>query len=319
MEYLKRVLGVQVDYVENVYKCLPNYLISRYEVKKVLLDELPVFFLYVKVDLEPISAVKKHIKQIKKIESIPVVFVLKQMTFYQRENFIKERISFVVENKQIYLPFMGIFLQKRCDAEKSERKEILPSAQMLLLYFIYQGTGEMTSSKAAKALRLTATSISRASKQLEKMGLIRTKKQGVQKIIFSEQTPRELFESASEVMISPVKRCVYIPKEELQNVLLKSGDLALAEYSMLNPASVRVYAADSIAKWNHVLTNRLQNSETQVAVELWRYSPEHLAKGNTVDPLSLALSFRNIDDERVEEAVEEMLDTLWRKIDGSRN
>ena len=98
MEYLKRVLGVQVDYVENVYKCLPNYLISRYEVKKVLLDELPVFFLYVKVDLEPISAVKKHIKQIKKIESIPVVFVLKQMTFYQRENFIKERISFVVEN-----------------------------------------------------------------------------------------------------------------------------------------------------------------------------------------------------------------------------
>ena len=141
----------------------------------------------------------------------------------------------------------------------------------------------------------------------------------MQKIIFSEQTPRELFESASEVMISPVKRCVYIPKEELQNVLLKSGDLALAEYSMLNPASVRVYAADSIAKWNHVLTNRLQNSETQVAVELWRYSPEHLAKGNTVDPLSLALSFRNIDDERVEEAVEEMLDTLWRKIDGSRN
>ena len=32
--------------------------------------------------------------------------------------------------KQIYLPFMAVYLQERCDAEKSDREEILPSAQM---------------------------------------------------------------------------------------------------------------------------------------------------------------------------------------------
>lgn len=35
--------------------------------------------------------------------------------------------------------------------------------------------------------------------------------------------------------------------------------------------------------------------------------------------LSLALSLREDADERVEEAVEEMLNDLWRKIDGNRD
>ena len=40
---------------------------------------------------------------------------------------------------------------------------------------------------------------------------------------------------------------------------------------------------------------------------------------NIVDELSLALALREDADERVEEAVEEMLNELWRKIDGYRN
>ena len=40
---------------------------------------------------------------------------------------------------------------------------------------------------------------------------------------------------------------------------------------------------------------------------------------NTVDELSLALALREDADERVEEAVEEMLNELWRKINGYRN
>lgn len=164
MEYLRRVLGIRVDYESNKQIYLPNYLISRYEVKKTLLDGQPVFFLYLKTGLEQITAVKKHIRQVKKIESIPVVLVMKQMTFYQRENLIKEKIPFIVENKQIYLPFMGVYLQERCDAEIVERQELLPSAQMLLLYFIYQNKSEIIASQATKDLKLTATSISRASK-----------------------------------------------------------------------------------------------------------------------------------------------------------
>ena len=67
------------------------------------------------------------------------------------------------------------------------------------------------------------------------------------------------------------------------------------------------------------MSNNLLDSKTQVAIELWRYNPKKLSKTNIVDELSLALSLREVADERVEETVEEMLNNLWREIDGNRN
>ena len=52
---------------------------------------------------------------------------------------------------------------------------------------------------------------------------------------------------------------------------------------------------------------------------MWRYNPCKLSNGSVVDELSLALALREDADERVEEAVEEMLNDLWRKIDGNRD
>ena len=210
-------------------------------------------------------------------------------------------------------------MQERCDAEKSDREEILPSAQMLLLYFIYEGAKELSTSQAAKDLDLTPTSISRASKQLEEMGTLQSRKIGVQKILFSENSPKELFYKAEKVLLNPVKRTVYVPCEEVKNELLESGYSALAEYSMLNAPGVWCYASERISQWNDCMTKDLQDSNSQVAVEMWRYDPRKLSKKKMVDELSLALSLREDADERVEEAVEEMLNNLWRKIDGNRD
>ena len=133
-------------------------------------------FLYPKTELEQIEVLKKHIARIQKNENLSVVLVLEKITFRQKEYLIRERIPFIVEGKQIYLPFMAVYLQERCSAEKTQREEILPSAQMFLLYFIYRGVQELFASQAVKDLELTPTSISRASKQLEEMGLLQTKK-----------------------------------------------------------------------------------------------------------------------------------------------
>ena len=54
-------------------------------------------------------------------------------------------------------------------------------------------------------------------------------------------------------------------------------------------------------------------------MELWRYDPRKLASGDCVDRLSLALALREDRDERIEEAVEEMLSDVWREIAGKRN
>ena len=177
----------------------------------------------------------------------------------------------------------------------------------------------MSTSQAAKDLGLTPTSISRASKQLEAMKILKAKKAGVQKILFSDASPQELFTRAEKFLLNPVKRTVYVPKKMIEEKLLESGYSALSEYSMLNTPSVPCYASDKISQWNRCMTNDLQDSDSQVAVEMWRYNPQKLSKTKMVDKISLALSLREDTDERVEEAVEEMLNTLWRKIDGNRN
>ena len=181
------------------------------------------------------------------------MLVLKELSFRQKEYLIREKIPFIVDGKQIYLPFMAVYLQERCSAEKIPREEILPSAQMLLLHFIYGGAQELSTSQAAKDLGLTPTSISRASRQLEEMGLLHIRKVGVQRIMQSEGSSKTLFQKAGDKFLNPIKRTVYIPKEYVGTDLLESG-----------------------------------------------YS---------------ALALREDTDERVEEAVEEMLNELWRKND----
>ena len=319
MEYLNKVLGIEVVYMNGKFEHLPNFIVTRYRLQRVSMNGQGVIFLYPKTELEQVEVLKKQIARIQKNENLPVVLVLNELSFRQKEYLIREKIPFIVEGRQIYLPFMALYLQERCNAEKKPREEMLPSAQMLLLHFIYGGAQELSTSQAAKDLELTPTSISRASRQLEEMGLLHIRKVGVQRILYSEDSPKMLFQKAGDTLLNPVKRTVYIPKELVGTDLLESGYSALAEYSMLNAPNVRCYAAERISQWKEVMTNSLQNSQVQVAVEMWRYNPRKLSTRNAVDELSLALALREDADERVEEAVEEMLNELWRKIDGYRD
>lgn len=319
MEYLNKVLGIEVVYMNGKFEHLPNFIVTRYRLQRVSMNGQGVIFLYPKTELEQVEVLKKQIARIQKNENLPVVLVLNELSFRQKEYLIREKIPFIVEGRQIYLPFMALYLQERCNAEKKPREEILPSAQMLLLHFIYGGAQELSTSQAAKDLELTPTSISRASRQLEEMGLLHIRKAGVQRILYSEDSPKMLFQKTGDTLLNPVKRTVYIPKELVGTDLLESGYSALAEYSMLNAPNVRCYAAERISQWKDVMTNSLQNSQVQVAVEMWRYNPRKLSMRNAVDELSLTLALREDADERVEEAVEEMLNELWRKIDGYRN
>lgn len=319
MDYLNRVLGIHVFYLKETVTSMPNFIYARYEIKKVTLDGKAAVFVYPKDELESVNVVKKHIDRISRAEGAPAVLILDHLTYRQKEYLLRDHIPFVVDGKQIYLPFMAVYLQERGDREQIERTALLPSAQLLLLYFIYQGCGELMTSKAAEGLGFTSTSISRASRQLEELGLIQMEKRGVQKVILTDKTPKELYDQAKGSLTSPVKRKIFVPKKEIGEKLPLSSYSALSEYSMVNPPTVETLAAGSVAAWEKISTNRMQNSDDQCTIELWRYDPRKLTDGECVDRISLALALRDDRDERVEEALEEMLEQVWRDINGKRD
>jgi len=319
LEFLNRVLGIRVIYKEDKIGSMPNFIHARYRMQLVTLDGKGAIFLYPKTELDAASAIRKQVDRIQRTAGMPAVLVPESLTYRQKEYLLREQIPFIVDGKQIYLPFMAVYLQERCNGERPDVEAMLPSAQLLLLYYIYQGCGELLTSKAADKLKFTPTSVSRASRQLEEMDLLRTQKRGVQKVIFSEKEPEEMFAAAMGSFRNPVKRVIYVPKAEIKEELLLSSYHALSEYSMLNPPSVTALAVDSIATWEDVSSKKLQSSEDQYALELWRYDPKKLSDGACVDRLSLAISLRNDQDERIEEAVEEMMTQVWREIDGKRD
>lgn len=324
MEYLKHVLGIQAVHINGDYPSLPNYTNARYRLEEVVLEGIKTVFIYPKTEMDAVNAVNKHIERIEKETGATAVLIPGRLTTRQKEYLLGEHIPFIVEGRQIYLPFMALYLQERCDAEKREDQDLLPSTQLLLLYYIYQGCSELLTSDACRALSFTATSISRACRQLEDSGLIQTERRGVQKVILSDREPKALFEEAKDYLKNPVKRTIYVSKSDIEENMLSSGYSALSGYSPLNPPVTECYAAGSIASLERRATVRLQNAEDQCAVELWRYDPRILAavdgssKENRVDRLSLALAFEDTRDERTEAAVNEMLNTLWKDIDDKR-
>ena len=48
MEFLKRILGIQVAYPDEVPKSMPNYIDARYKIQKVMLNGKEALFVYTK-------------------------------------------------------------------------------------------------------------------------------------------------------------------------------------------------------------------------------------------------------------------------------
>ncbi len=314
MDFIQKIFNIKIRYTndENNYQ-LPNYMISRYSIKSVFMVNQKVFLMYPKTELESISTLKKRINKMKSYENIPVILVLEKITARQRQAMIDNNIPFIVSSKQCYLPFLGMLLTEKCDSEVETLNKLTPSAQMLLFYYIYSHQKEIYTSSAVEDLGVSAMTITRAVRQLEQAELVHVYKSGVQKIMTTEYTQKELFEKASPYLSNPVKKTCYISKDTLDDSLIYAGDSALSIVSMLNPPLIACYATDNYEKWKDDKTDDLMNDEEQVELQAWRYNPKVLTRNNHVDVLSLATYYFDDEDERIEECVEEMLKDYWRE------
>jgi hypothetical protein len=217
-----------------------------------------------------------------------------------------------VNGSQIYLPFMGIYLQEKYAQQKRPNQTLMPSAQMLLFYYLYQNNTEMYTSEASKILGFSAMQISRAVKQLQNLGLISVRKDGVQIVIAGEGGHSALFEKAKPHLLDPVRKKCYVDAHLLSDGLPLAGISALSELTMINVPEVKTFAFHGKLK-EMTETDILVDSETQAEVEIWHYAPALLSQRHgIVDPLSLFASLHTNADERVEQAAEELLASILR-------
>lgn len=314
MDYISATLGIEIKSRSwDGEGALPYYLIDRYGFTQVTLGGIPCLFMKPTGEPDTLSNIKKHMANVQKSTPLPIVLELESMVARRRKSLIESRIPFVSPQCHIYLPFMGIALQERYATVTAVAKTLMPSAQLLLFYYLYKDAAELYTNETAEIFNISPMQISRAIKQLTALGLVSTRKDGVRTVISSEECGAALFEKAKPYLLNPVRKRIYVERTELPANLPLTSYSALSELTMLGGAQAESFAF--YGKRSAVTgTPTLVDNDTQAEVEIWHYNPTLLSENPaTVDALSLAVSLSFDDNPRVEQSVNELLSSVWRK------
>jgi len=314
---LREELGLEMRYASwEKAKKFPLFLRANYQFYRAEIESAPCILIEPESVLVSVTTLRKHIAQVELFTQLPVVLVFDRISESRRSALIKYKIPFIVRGKMSYLPFIGTYMMQ--GGRLLHLQHFFWATQITFFYCLYISAQGLPQAKLSERLPFSAMTMSRVAKQLVEAKLFHRHKEGLRVILRRTDEPNVLFERAQSFLRSPVHSVGYADRTELTPDFFLAGESALSEYSWLNPPSCETYAIyrrDCPIK----LQQELVDEEQQVRVELWQYDPHILSGDDCVDPLSLALSLRENTDERVEQAIEEMLGDVWEGRYGSRN
>lgn len=313
-KYLNDIFGISVKIEEwDGRKKLPLYLRNKREYYVAYMENMQCILMKNNSDHFIISGFEKEMHEIETISGMSVVLWLDAVSTYQRNALIKNKIPFIVPNSQIYVPELGMCIKELCAGKREKVEKLSAIAQYLLLYFMYEEKQEeISQSELMEHLDMSAMNISRAVLELQGLGLVETRKEGTRKLVKAVAIGKELYQLSREFLQSPVQKIIYAAGIHYDMGLPYAGETALAKRSMLNFPKCTVFAMDkkkskAIPK-EYLIDPKFVADCDYVEIELWKYNPETFAVDGIVDIVSLVESLKNIDDERVEMQIKEVLE-----------
>ena len=285
---------------------LPLYIVSNYQFYTAYIENIRCIVIIPIEELPTLPSLKKQIQKIRVIDDVPVVLYSKTISFYRRKSLLENHIPFITD-KQTFLPFIGTLLVDEKEPEKIKDKFVY-STQLLFLAYMYNHEKKVYVSDLSKSLPFSAMTLSRAVKQLEMTDLFLVYKDGVNKVIESKYSHKELFEPIQHYLLTPVRQVGYMNQSLVTDYMVLAGETALSEMSMLNPSRLRTYAVYEKDFDKRQLIDELIDPEVQVKVEIWAYDPQLFTHTNIADTLSIVLSVKENKDERIEEVLEDILE-----------
>lgn len=251
-------------------------------------------------------------RKLESISGVSVIFLLNQIDRVARDALIKARIEFAALPNQAYLPSLGILLTNKRNRKRAvvAPESFTVSDQMLYLFLQYNGTGQFTKSQAAEYLHMPTATMTRASEHLEALGLLSSQKEGREILIRASLQGYDYYQKAKPYLISPVLKSFFTAPDDLQGMFTSSGETLLsARRDLASPRykTFAVYKKNLIWQKLMPLDTDWQDTNDRIKIEVWKYDPKLFAFSDGVDPVSLARTFDGIYDERLEDAVLQML------------
>ena len=316
-EFLEKTLRQNVIMTENkeVYKNLPLAYRGRYDIFTVETNGVLWLAIHPKTDVGLVM-LRKDRACVEKTTELNCAIFLDRTTFYIKERMMEEGIPFVIDGKQVFLPFVGYLLSKENERELPPVHLISFLTQKMLLMAIYEQWNEVKVSGAAKRMGVSTKSASRCFDELEYLNIDVLGMKGKSRVINIPDDRKQLWQQNKKVLRNPVIRR-FVLRDDMK-LEKKAGISALCEYSLLSNNTYSTYAIMKKELKASGVKEEKQVGELEeigcVVLELG-YFIDFLGKGFQ-DPLSLVLSLtgEEQEEERVDISVKEMLEEyVWSK------
>jgi hypothetical protein len=311
-DYLHEMLGVSVlPQRRQVSHDVPLYLSEAYAFYQMTLLGIPCVLMVSRSEQDVIpETIWKQMVQVRKAWDGEVIYVVSALSRYARKALIKHHIPFVVPGNQLYLPPLGVDLRERFHVIQAKSLQISPATQSVLLSVLCFGTVEsQTPTVLASKLGYSPMTMSRAFDELEATEFVTVERHGKERMLRFHSDKQLLWQKARDMMRNPVRKRVLCRRPVSDWTAVQAGLTALAHYTMLAAPDLPVYAM-SAAEWRRRLPDlqAVERAQADCEVELWSYSPGLFAKEHVADPFSLYLSLRHYSDERIDQALRQMME-----------
>lgn len=319
--YLKEQIDSNVIITPwNEKEYLPIFLSEIYTFYRINILDEACLLIEINSEIPGIELIKKHIKLISKSVDYKLVFFFKALSAFRRKTLIENRIPFVVENGQMYFPFLGMDIKMTKDESVKVIEKFSSSTQLVFLYFLYNKELLINTTELAGEIGTSIMTASRALNDLYLLGLLTYEVSGKtgRSKSYKRIDDTYYYDRGSKYFKNPVSKVVYVDKDIAYGFLV-AGLEALSTETMLNPPKrpIRAMAKRYIKNIKeHIVTNKDKIADMDlIELQLWEYDPKILSKNEVVDLVSLIMSIGKSNDERVEIAIEERLRSeLWYTV-----
>jgi hypothetical protein len=319
VQYLAGVTGLAVTRGSRVPVRLPQFLTRQYALYEITVEKRRFLGVFLEGDALRPAAFEKHLPRLLAAagDVDGYCLVARDLPSYVRARLVERRIPFVVPGRQLYWPELGmVFEAGREYRARRKVKAVKPATQAVLLLAL---NGEIASAVTPKHLgtRLgyTPMTMTRALDEIEATGLGEVTRKGRERLLTFPEDRSGLWQAALPYLQSPVRHSYRVREEALPTAdLFIADETALARRTMLTEPRETVYATgrDGWKKiGDSVREIPIQDTGTCL-LQIWRYDPGLFARDGCVDPFSLYLSLRTDTDERVQSALQQMMeDEKW--------
>lgn len=326
-KYIKDTLGdhfTREPLETNELNALPLYIRDEYSLSQGQLWGYPVILAEIQHNLDfNTQQVEKHLQVIAETFGKKVVLVIYGIQSHIRRRLIDKKINFIVPGTQLFMPALLMDLRERFSRDYGRKKEtLIPSAQQLFLYHMLHRHDkvqltDLTFKQIAEKFKYTPTAISMAVENLRKFDLCDIKGTKEKNIVFEQDRPA-LWHTAKAHLVTPVLKQVFVDNVPDRQILT-SNISALPEYSDMSPGAQLYHAIEKKRYYSLKMMGALMNEnpdEGRICLEVWKYDPiiiaENITEETNVDPLSLYLSLKDDKDERIEMALDQIIEKyIW--------